>query len=240
MRVIHRSLAVVVVMAALALSTACSNNNSTSPGLPPDAPANVSAAGGNTIVTLTWNLPSGPTSYNVYWKTSAGVGTGDAVIAGVTSPYTHTGLTGETTYYYVVTAVNDAGESETSAEVSAMSGPVNVYVNGDSGDDSNDGSMGSPKLTIPAAIQVAAGLTGTVHVAERTTAPYDRAVVLADGVNLRGGYNADFSINDPSTYVTEIFKTAASVIDGVDTDSLTIEGFTVRAADIGTTNVVQS
>ncbi len=39
-------------------------------------------------------------------------------IADVTSPYTHTGLTQGTTYYYVVTAANGYGESADSAKVS--------------------------------------------------------------------------------------------------------------------------
>jgi len=42
----------------------------------------------------------------------------------VTSPYTHTGRTNGSTYYYIVTAVNSAGESVRSSEVSATASPV--------------------------------------------------------------------------------------------------------------------
>jgi hypothetical protein len=38
---------------------------------------------------------------------------------GVTSPYTHTGLTNDTAYYFVVTAVNSSGEGSESVQVSA-------------------------------------------------------------------------------------------------------------------------
>ena len=41
------------------------------------------------------------------------------MIPKVSSPYTHTGLINGTTYYYVVTAANQYGESAESKEVSA-------------------------------------------------------------------------------------------------------------------------
>lgn len=60
--------------------------------------------------------------FNIYWSTSPGVtkATGTK-IAGVTSPFEHTGLTNGQPYYYVVTAYDaDLGiESAESAEVSA-------------------------------------------------------------------------------------------------------------------------
>jgi alpha-tubulin suppressor-like RCC1 family protein/fibronectin type 3 domain-containing protein len=86
----------------------------------PGAPTGVSASPGNQQVTVSWNAVTGATSYNLYWSTSTGAtkSTGTK-IAGVTSPYAHTGLTNGTAYYYVVTAVNVGGESGESAQVSA-------------------------------------------------------------------------------------------------------------------------
>lgn len=56
----------------------------------------------------------------MYFATSPGVTkTSVTKIASVTSPYVQTGLAAGTTYYYVVTAVNSAGESATSAQASA-------------------------------------------------------------------------------------------------------------------------
>jgi Leucine-rich repeat (LRR) protein len=43
-------------------------------------------------------------------------------ITGVTSPYTHTGRTNGTDYYYLVTAVNSAGESVESTEATVAAG----------------------------------------------------------------------------------------------------------------------
>ncbi len=93
---------------------------SATPGQPPPPPTGVSAKAGNKQVTISWNGVAGATSYNLYWGTAPGVkkGTGTK-ISGVISPYTHTGRTNNTTYYYVVTAVNIYGESSESSEVSA-------------------------------------------------------------------------------------------------------------------------
>jgi fibronectin type 3 domain-containing protein len=88
--------------------------------LPPDAPTGITATAGNEQATVSWESVSGATSYNIYWSTNPGVTSASGTLEqNVTSPFTHTGLANGTTYYYVVTAVNDNGESEESAEVTA-------------------------------------------------------------------------------------------------------------------------
>ena len=86
----------------------------------PAAPVGVSATGGTKQVTVSWPAVSGATSYNLYWSATAGVtkATGTK-ISGVTSPTVQNGLTDSTTYYYILTAVNSAGESDASVQVAA-------------------------------------------------------------------------------------------------------------------------
>jgi len=108
----------------------------------PAAPATVTAVGGTGQVTLTWSAVSNATAYNIYYGTTSGVSkTTGTKIASATSPYVQTGLTAGTTYYYIVTAVNSAGESVASATASAAtasappvpsvpSAPANVMATG--------------------------------------------------------------------------------------------------------------
>ncbi len=84
------------------------------------APASMVATFGDGRNTLSWDSVSGATSYNLIWSTTAGVTRNNGSrITGATSPQSHTGLVNGTTYFYVVTAVNMAGESVESTEVSA-------------------------------------------------------------------------------------------------------------------------
>ena len=91
----------------------------------PAAPAGVTAAGGANQVTISWSAVSGATSYNIYYATASGVTkTSGAKITNASSPYVQTGLAAGTTYYYIVTAVNSAGEGAASAQAgSATNAP---------------------------------------------------------------------------------------------------------------------
>jgi F5/8 type C domain/Fibronectin type III domain len=85
----------------------------------PPTPQNLSATPGNTQVSLSWSPSSGATSYNVKRSTTNG-GPYTTIAPGVTSTsYLDTGRTNGVTYYYVVSAVNGAGESPNSAPASA-------------------------------------------------------------------------------------------------------------------------
>ncbi|MHC4194870.1 MAG: CBM96 family carbohydrate-binding protein, partial [Planctomycetota bacterium] len=88
----------------------------------PSAPTGLGATAGDAQVTLNWNNNSeGDFSYyNVYRDTSSGGPYTLIVTDLTTSAYTDTGLTNDTTYYYVVSAVDTSdNESADSSEASA-------------------------------------------------------------------------------------------------------------------------
>jgi hypothetical protein len=93
------------------------------PAGPPAAPANLQATAGNAQVMLTWSASASATSYNVKRSTTSG-GPYAIVSSPTVTNFTDTGLTNGTTYYYVVSALNSAGESGNSAQASAA--PVNA------------------------------------------------------------------------------------------------------------------
>jgi fibronectin type 3 domain-containing protein len=96
-------------------SSACATPNPQ----PPPAPTNLTATAGNAQVSLAWSASSGAISYNVYRSTTSG-GPYSSIATGDTgTSYTDTAVANGTTYYYVVTAVNSAGESGYSNQATA-------------------------------------------------------------------------------------------------------------------------
>jgi fibronectin type 3 domain-containing protein len=85
---------------------------------PPAAPAGLEALAGNTQVNLAWTATTGATSYHVKRSTTNG-GPYTQVSAPTAANFTDTGLTNGTIYYYVVSALNSAGESANSSQASA-------------------------------------------------------------------------------------------------------------------------
>jgi hypothetical protein len=89
----------------------------------PPAPTGLSATPGNNRVDLSWNAASGATSYNVKRATVSG-GPYGTIATGVTATsFADTTAANGTTYFYVVSAVNAAGESPNSIEASATPAP---------------------------------------------------------------------------------------------------------------------
>jgi lysophospholipase L1-like esterase len=88
----------------------------------PLPPKDVAVFGSSRQTIVRWTpagLEDGNTVHNVYWSTSPGVKrVSGNKIPDVVSPYTHEGLINGETYYYVVTSVNQYGESVESKEVS--------------------------------------------------------------------------------------------------------------------------
>ena len=84
----------------------------------PAVPAGLTATAGNAQVSLAWALSTGATSYHVKRSTASG-GPYTQVGSPTGANYVDSTVTNDTKYFYVVSAVNTAGESANSAEVSA-------------------------------------------------------------------------------------------------------------------------
>jgi fibronectin type 3 domain-containing protein len=94
------------------------NATPAAPATPPAAPTGLGATGGNAQVSLTWTASAGATSYHLKRSTTSG-GPYTQIAVPTTTSDTDPGLTNGTTYYYVVSALNAAGESVNSAQASA-------------------------------------------------------------------------------------------------------------------------
>lgn len=93
-------------------------NNGTVYNLPA-TPSGLTATSGDGQVSLSWSAVSGATGYLVKQAVSAGGPYTTIATPGGTS-HIVTGLTNGTTYYFVVVAINPAGQGAASAEVSAV------------------------------------------------------------------------------------------------------------------------
>jgi len=87
----------------------------TVPTAAPAAPTGLSAVAGNALVTLTWTAAPSATSYSIYRSTSQG-SQGALLGSTSTTSYSDTTVVNGTTYYYVVTASNSAGQGPASTQ----------------------------------------------------------------------------------------------------------------------------
>lgn len=171
----------------------------------PSAPTGVTATATIGQATISWIAVNGAATYNLYMATQAGVTKSNALAdamthVNVTSPYTHTGLTNGTTYYFVVTALNAAvpGESIESAQVSAT--PMSTSLSGTVSGAVASGvtitvtdAAGVPLTAITAAngsYSVADLTNGNYTVTPSRTgytfSPISTTVTITSGVNLTG------------------------------------------------------
>lgn len=92
----------------------------------PGTPAGVTVSAAGSYAYLAWNVSSGATSYAVKRSTTSGgpYTTVATNAAGITS-YTDPALTNGITYYYVISAINSAGQSANSSPV-GVTGPIIV------------------------------------------------------------------------------------------------------------------
>ncbi len=183
------------------------------PARPPAPPTGLTATAGNAAVTLNWSASAGATSYNVYRGTTPG-GEGSTPIAtGITTTSYLDAVPNGVTYYYRVSATNNAGTSALSSEVSAM--PV------------------APALAITGGPTVSAGRTSaqvqwTTNLAATSVVYYGAAPgSLTQTVSNSGLVTSHaltlISLARRTTYYYEVSSTAGSA-----TVSSTVRSFTTR------------
>jgi fibronectin type 3 domain-containing protein len=100
-------------------------------GPPPATPVNVSAAGQDGSIEVSWDALPGISKYNVYRSSTPGAeGTTPYQSLVTTNFFTDGGLPGNSTFYYQVTAVGPGGESAPSTEVSATTQKLSIDLSG--------------------------------------------------------------------------------------------------------------
>jgi hypothetical protein len=88
---------------------------------------------GDTQVTLTWELCPAAETYSLYWNTKPGVIDTSKIISDLTdTTYIHTALSGGTSYFYHIGAVDSVGTIKLSKEVRAV--PNTVTATPDTGE----------------------------------------------------------------------------------------------------------
>jgi Glycosyl hydrolases family 28 len=95
---------------------------------PPGIPTNLTASATNLLINLNWFTPSNAASYNLKRSTTNG-GPYSLQANLAATNYSDSAVMPGTTYYYVVTATNAAGESGNSIQASAAPLPSTVSTN---------------------------------------------------------------------------------------------------------------
>ena len=105
------------------------------------------------------------------------------------------------------------------------------------GDDTAAGTLQAPLLTIGAAIERALMAPGVVRDIYVATGVYSENIVLADGVNLYGGYALGFRTRDPAEHPTTILgrqqgdETAGTLTARDLVNATRVDGFSIYGAN---------
>ena len=186
------------------------------PSLSPAPPTNVAATAGDGDATVSWSAPAdGGSSITQYTATSS-PGSLSATVDGSTLSATVTGLANDTTYTFVVTAVNAVGTSDPSAASNAVT-PTNLpsVVQASSDQNANEGDALSLQLatfTDPSAAE-----THTAAIDWGDGASTVGTVSESGGA---GSVSGAHVYADNSSYTVTIAVTDS--VGGVGTDSLTV------------------
>ncbi|HJT30669.1 MAG TPA: fibronectin type III domain-containing protein, partial [Pirellulales bacterium] len=187
------------------------------PSTVPTAPTGLAATGGSGQISLSWTAATGASTYDVYRGTTSGGEAATPIATGVTgTSYVDKGLPAGTTYYYKITAVNSAGESAKSAEVSATTisaVPTGLTATGGGGQISLSWTAATGASTYnvyrgttsggEAATPIATGVTGTSYVDKGlpagTTYYYEVTALNSAGESAKSGEASAVTITSAAT-----------------------------------------
>ena len=219
----------------------------------PTAPTGPAAIPSDSRVSLNWAVDETASTYNVKRATVSG-GPYTTVASGLTTPaFVDTGLTDDTTYYYVVSAVNWLGESANSTETAGTPYAI-AWASGDIG---SVAATGSSSLSGQTATLIGSGadisgtadafqfcqvaLTGNCMITARVTSvqnvnPWSKAGVMIRGSLAANSMNAAMVVT-PTT--TNGVSWQWRLADGATTNNIGAQGITapywVRLVRTGTT-----
>lgn len=126
MNLLSRRLSTVLAVPALALVTACSDDDPVNP-TPPNPPANLQVAGvTSTSARVNFNAVSGASGYIIERAPGATGGTFVVLDTVTAPPFDDTGLTPQATYRYRVAAISGSLKSAYTAEVAVTLGATPV------------------------------------------------------------------------------------------------------------------
>lgn len=178
--------------------------------VPPDAPSNLTAtAASSSAINLAWT-PSvmGGVTYSVY-STTPGQSfspTGSRIASGLTATtFTHSPLPSSTAFSYVVTAVNDGGESPASNEASATTLPKPPVPEPPTSLSATATSASSITVSWTASVSGAA----TYNVYRATTSTFTPSVGNRVAAAVTGTSFGDTSLNSSTLYYYQVTAVTA-------------------------------
>jgi len=148
----------------------------------------LTAAGGDGQIILRWTAFVGASTYHVKRAASTG-GPYTTIASPASNTFTDAGLTNGTPYYYVVTAVTLAGETNNSGEVSATPSQVSVFEPFNYATGNLHGANGGTGWAGPWAIGVNSSLVSVTTV-DTTLSPPALSYAPAGGAPVPGGGTA--------------------------------------------------
>jgi len=188
---------VVTASNAVGEGTASAASPGITPTVPvsvPAAPSAVNAVAGNALVTLTWTAAPSATSYSIYRSTSQG-SQGALLGSSPTPSYSDTAVVNGTTYFYVVTASNSAGQGP--ASIQSAGATPQVPATRPAAPTGLNATSGNAQVTLT----WTAAATATSYNVYRSTTPGVQGAKIGSSPSV--GYADSTSVNG-TTYYYEV------------------------------------